>query len=269
MKVGLFNILGHAISGVESCFVIPELKAVFDIGVCPSEATKHQTVFVTHGHPDHMAAAVTHAAIRSMVNQKPSRFVVPSCLVGPLTEMFALWNSFQPHAIEAEIIGLDPGTRFKLGKGLEVEAFKTDHTMPSQGYVVFERKQKLKEEYAGLPGLEIGRLRREGTKVTYTVETPIFAYTGDTRPSVFEDTPVLLKVEVLLTEATFVNEDYTSDFACERGHTHLEQLEGVNFGEHQHLVLTHFSQRHKQEAVKNAIDNFMCSALNVYATSKD
>ena len=61
-------------------------------------------------------------------------------------------------------------------------AFATTHTIPSLGYVVWERRNKLKEEYHGLPGDKIRDLRLSGVEVTREVRTPLLAYTGDTSP---------------------------------------------------------------------------------------
>ena len=40
-----------------------------------------------------------------------------------------------------------------------VTAFATQHTVPSVGYIVWDRRHKLKQEYQGLPGEQIRDLR--------------------------------------------------------------------------------------------------------------
>ncbi|OHD23657.1 MAG: hypothetical protein A2Y38_23450 [Spirochaetes bacterium GWB1_59_5] len=254
MKVGKLNILGHSISGVETCLIVPEYGAVFDIGHCPSEAVKHRTVFITHGHPDHLAGAIQHAAARSLIGAAPSRFIMPMNLTTPVKDLLKLWNSFQNHEFKAEILGLPAGGWVAIGKGLIATTFATDHTMPSQGYLISRRTQKLKPQYAGLEGSEIAKLRLAGEEVSTQVETPEFAYTGDTRPWVFEHYPSLLETEVLVTEATFV-EQGTLDMAEAKGHTHLAMLATLahRFDKVGHLVLTHFSQRYDRAEVEAAV----------------
>jgi hypothetical protein len=48
---------------------------------------------------------------------------------------------------------------------LEIEVFRCDHTIPTLSFGISEVKQKLKEEYAKLPGKEIGVLRKQGVQV--------------------------------------------------------------------------------------------------------
>lgn len=56
-----------------------------------------------------------------------------------------------------------PEDSYDLGKAHFVRSFPTVHPVPSQGYVVYGRKSKLRQEYQGLPGSQIRDLRREPT----------------------------------------------------------------------------------------------------------
>ena len=47
----------------------------------------------------------------------------------------------------ANLIGLKPGDEVELSRELVVKAFATKHTIPSLGYLVWERRKKLKPEY--------------------------------------------------------------------------------------------------------------------------
>nr|GMD27682.1 nuclear ribonuclease Z-like [Ipomoea batatas] len=51
------------------------------------------------------------------------------------------------------------GEEICLRKDLKVRAFKTYHVIPSQGYIVYSIKHKLKQEYIGLPAEEIKKLK--------------------------------------------------------------------------------------------------------------
>lgn len=46
-----------------------------------------------------------------------------------------------------------------------VTSFPTTHRVPSQGYIVWQRKILLKEVFRTLPGQEIGKLRKTLPKV--------------------------------------------------------------------------------------------------------
>ena len=58
-----------------------------------------------------------------------------------------------------ELRGVEPGDEIELSREHVVTVFATTHTIPSLGYVVWERRNKLKEEYPGLPGDKIRDLR--------------------------------------------------------------------------------------------------------------
>ena len=46
-----------------------------------------------------------------------------------------------------ELVGLNPGDEVELSRELVVKAFPTRHTIPSLGFLVWERRKKLKPEY--------------------------------------------------------------------------------------------------------------------------
>ena len=69
-------------------------------------------------------------------------------------------------------------TSHRVSKRLVVRAFKTTHPTPSQGYVAYGTKEKLKTDYIGLPPSEIKALKASGVAITDTVEVPEVAFTG-------------------------------------------------------------------------------------------
>ena len=72
-----------------------------------------------------------------------------------------------------ELNGVKPGDEIELSREHVVTAFATTHTIPSLGYLVWDRRNKLKEEYHGLPGEKIRDLRLSGVQVTREVRTPL------------------------------------------------------------------------------------------------
>lgn len=248
---------GTAVSGIGSAISLPSLKLGLDIGVCPLFAVNNRTILITHGHIDHMGSAVQHAAIRDMRGSEPSRFIVSVHLVPYLEEMFDLWHRAQNHSLGHEIIGLEVGADFPVGKGLFVRPFPTDHTLPSQGYGIWSIRQKLKDEFKGIPGREIARLRgEEGVEVTDRVEVCEVAYTGDTRANVIEEQEVVRTARLLIMEATFVDDEITTEFARARGHVHLRELaERADLFENEAVLMCHFSARHSNGEIALAIAN--------------
>ena len=247
-KIGKYTIKGTSVSGFATCLTIPELKVVFDIGVCTPEAYKVRDVFITHGHVDHVAGAVHHAAIRDLMGMKPSRFYVPAHIEADFKATLDLFGRMQDGAFAFEVIPLKPRERVER-KSLIIEAFDVFHRIPTYGYAVHEKRSKLKAEFVGMEGKDIGKLRREGVEVTDTIITHLLTYTGDTTSEVMES-PLVRKAPVLIMECTFVGGDVTIEKAREKGHIHLMEIVGrTKKLECEHLVLVHFSMRHDPEEV--------------------
>jgi ribonuclease Z len=72
------------------------------------------------------------------------------------------------------------------------------------GYAFAERKKRLRPEYVGTPGRELGRLRKEGVEIEEETYAPLFVYLGDTSTQVYEAHPEVFDYPVIITECTFI-----------------------------------------------------------------
>jgi len=237
---------GKSVSGLGTCLTAPSLKLVLDIGVCTPEALKCRDVLVTHAHVDHMAGAVQHAATRDLLGSKPSRFFAYRPVAEALVKVLELWRTLQGE-FKYEVVPMDFGEEYPLRRGMTVAVFETFHRVVSAGFVVYESRSKLKAEFKGVEGAEIGRLRKSGVEVTDTVKTPVLAYTGDTKVEALAD-PLLKGVKVLVTECTYLI-DVEVEFARKRGHIHVTEFNKVEL-DCEALVLTHFSARYSLSDVE-------------------
>ncbi|RUS79235.1 hypothetical protein EGW08_013020, partial [Elysia chlorotica] len=143
-----------------------------------------------------------------------------------------------------------------------VKAFPTIHRVPSQGYIVYKEEKKLKEEFKGMSGFDVAALHREGKDIHDVIITPEIAYTGDTVFDVFTNpsNPDLLRVKLLITEATFLDDDIGKNMfkkAREYGHIHLHEfVENANiFEEVGHIILVHFSNKYSPKYISDCIRN--------------
>uniref|UniRef100_A0A1D1Y268 Nuclear ribonuclease Z n=1 Tax=Anthurium amnicola TaxID=1678845 RepID=A0A1D1Y268_9ARAE len=151
---------------------------------------------------------------------------------------------------------MSAGEEFQLRKDLKVRAFRTYHAIPSQGYLIYSVRQKLKQEYAGLTGDEIKNLRLSGVEVTYTITLPEVAFTGDTMSDFIDDPDNIdvLKARVLVMESTFVDERMTITNARDYGHTHLSEIaSNASKFENKAILLIHFSARYQSDEIRGAI----------------
>lgn len=97
------------------------------------------------------------------------------------------------------------GEEIYIRRDVKVRAFRTYHVIPSQGYVVYSVKEKLKQDYMGLPGNKIRDLKLSGVEITYTTTTPEVAFTGDTTSDFIHDenNADVLRAKILIMEVKF------------------------------------------------------------------
>ena len=158
-------------------------------------------------------------------------------------------NEFIP-----EIIPLDPETEYVISKNLFIKSFKTKHRVPSQGYCVYDRRFKLKDEYIGKSGPELKQLKADGIEITRTDDFPILAYTGDSVIEGVVHHEDVMNAEILLMECTFLDDQISPAKARKRGHIHIENiLEHKEKFKNKHIVLLHFSDRYQKEDVERLI----------------
>src|SRR5262249_59056942 len=133
---------------------------------------------------------------------EPPTLYVPAYAVDDLHRLMLVFQKLDRGRMLCTMNGVSPGDEIELSRDHVVTAFATTHTIPSVGYVVWERRFKLKPEYHGLPGDKIRDLRLSGVAVTAGVRTPLVAYTGDTSPPRLDAHPPADAANILITPKT-------------------------------------------------------------------
>ncbi|XP_027121667.1 tRNase Z TRZ1 isoform X1 [Coffea arabica] len=258
LEIEGYQIEGISIAGHETCVIIPSLNLAFDIGKCPQRAISQQFLFISHGHMDHIGGLPMFVATRGLYRMAAPTVIVPKTIKENVETIFQAHRDMDQSELNHTLIGLDVGEEFYLRKDLKVKAFKTYHVIPSQGYVVYSVKQKLKDEYIGLPGNEIKKLRLSGVEITYTTTTPEVAFTGDTTSDFIVDSNNIdaLRAKVLIMESTYVEDTMTVDDARDYGHTHLSEIiHHADLFENKAILLIHFSSRYQLDVIQHAISS--------------
>ncbi|PWA55897.1 tRNAse Z1 [Artemisia annua] len=251
-----YPIEGLSIAGHETCVILPSLNLAFDIGKCPQRAISQQFLFISHGHMDHIGGLPMYVATRGLYRMSPPTIIVPKVIMESVEKIFEAHRAMDQSELNHTLIGLDVGEEFYLRKDLKVKAFKTYHVIPSQGYVVYSVKQKLKPEYVGLKGDEIKKLKFSGVEITNTTTSPEVAFTGDTTSDfiVDDDNTDVLKAKILIMESTYVEDTMTVENARDYGHTHLSEIiSHANRFENKAILLIHFSARYQLDVITEAI----------------
>ncbi|KAM7479987.1 hypothetical protein LguiA_028200 [Lonicera macranthoides] len=256
LMVGDYWIEGLSIAGHETCVILPSLSLAFDIGKCPQRAISQQFLFISHAHMDHIGGLPMYVATRGLYRMSPPTIFVPKFIKQNVEKLFEAHRAMDQSELNHKLIGLDVGEEFYLRKDLKARAFKTYHVIPSQGYIIYSVKQKLKQEYVGLPGDEIKKLKLSGVEITYTTTTPEVAFTGDTMSDFIIDNANgdVLRAKVLIMESTYVENTMTVENAREYGHIHLSEIIGhADKFENKAILLIHFSARYQLDVIENAV----------------
>lgn len=251
-KHGNLTVEGYSRAAVQSYWRIPELKIGFDLGAHPWEFMGTPTWLISHAHLDHIAGIPLHVSRRRLMKMPPPRLIMPAYMCKSVDKMLKSFESLDRGKMPCELIGLRADEEYELSRELVLRTLRTTHTVTSMGYVIFERRKKLKPEFQDMTGEQIRDIRESGTEVTHEIRVPIVGYTGDTSPRGLDDNPLFYEVKILITEMTFVAPDHRRELIHKNGHMHLDDfVKRKNEFKNELIVASHLSTRYsKRQATK-------------------
>jgi len=256
------TIEGYSRAAVQSYWRIQELKIGFDLGGSPWSFTGTQTIFVSHTHLDHLASIPVYVARRRMMKMDPPTIYVPHDSVENVQRLLHVWQRLDRGRMAVNLIGVRPGDEFELSREHLVTAFATKHTVPSLGYLVWDRRRKLKSEYQGLSGDQIRDIRMSGNDVSQEVRVPLVCYVGDSAPAGLDGFPPLFEAQILITEMTFFRPEHRKEKIHKFGHTHLDDIiERADRFHNELIILSHFSTRYHERQIRAAVERRMPASL--------
>jgi ribonuclease Z len=248
------TIEGYSRAAVQSYWRLPELKLGFDLGAQPWSFMATETWFVSHGHLDHIAALPVYVARRRMMKMEPPVIYMPRELVEPIREIMRLYTRLDRGRMPCELRAVEPGDEVELSRELLVSVSATKHTVPSLGYVVWDRRRKLKPQYRDLSGEQIRDLRLGGTEVAEEVRQPLVAYAGDTSPAGLDACPSMYEAKVLIAEMTFVSADHRKEKIHKFGHMHLDDfVDRRDRFKNELVIAAHLSTRYHAQTVERMV----------------
>jgi ribonuclease Z len=256
------TIEGYSRAAVQSYWRIPELKIGFDLGAQPWDFMGTPTWLISHTHLDHVSALPVYVARRRMMKMEPPTIYLPEEAMEDVRRLLLVMQRLDRGRMVCQLHGVKPQQEIELSREHVVTAFATSHTIPSLGYLVWERRNKLKEEYLGLPGEKIRDLRLSGVPVTREVRTPILAYTGDTSPAGLDNYPPIYKAKVLITELSFIRPNHRREKIHKFGHMHLDDMiERADRFQNEVIICAHFSTRYHPNEVRRIVENKLPASL--------
>jgi ribonuclease Z len=246
---------GWSRAAVQTYWRIPELNLGFDLGAQPWDFMGTPTWFISHSHLDHIAALPVFVARRRMMKMEPPTIYVPTESLDDVKKLMLIMQRLDRGRQIADIRPLVAGEEIELGRNHVVGVFNTVHTIPSRGLLVWERRNKLKDEFVGLPGEKIKELRLSGVQITREMRIPLVAYTGDTAPAGLDNNPAFFDAKILITELSFIRASHRRDKIHKFGHMHLDDfVERADRFRNELIVAAHFSTRYHPNEVRKVLE---------------
>jgi len=256
------SIEGYSRAAVQTYWRVPELKLGFDLGGQPWSFMATPNWFVSHAHLDHLAALPVYVARRRMMKMEPPTIYMPAEAIEGVEMLLRAFQRLDRGRMPAKLVGLVPGQEVELSRELVVRALPTRHTIPSLGFLVWERRRKLKPEYHALSGEEIRDLRLSGVEVAAEIRIPKVAYLGDTAPQGLDASPEAYRAEILIMEMTFVAPGERPERIHKYGHTHLDDfLARADLFENEVIIASHFSTRMHPDQIQRIIEKRLPASL--------
>ncbi|HEX4128470.1 MAG TPA: MBL fold metallo-hydrolase [Pirellulales bacterium] len=257
------TIEGYSRAAVQTYWRLPELKLGFDLGAQPWAFMSTATWFVSHTHLDHVAALPVYVARRRMMKMEPPTIYLPEGAIDSVERILKLFTRLDRGRMPCQLLPIRPGDEIELSREHVVTVSATKHTVPSMGFVVWDRRRKLKPEFQHLQGHEIRDLRLSGTDVTHELRIPLVAYLGDSSPEGLDACPAMFEAQVLITEMTFVAPGHRKDQIHKYGHMHLDDLLARRDRFRNELIIaTHFSTRYNTKQIRQRVEQVVPDMLD-------
>ncbi|MGP1273319.1 MAG: MBL fold metallo-hydrolase [Phycisphaerales bacterium] len=238
-----YRVQGVSVAGEATTIMVPELDVCFDMGAPLRCALPSRFVAVSHGHMDHIGGLAYYASQRKFQGMGTGAFVVDKRIADDVRQMMRGFHALERQQTEYELIEMDEGQELEIKNSIVLRGFATEHTAPSFGWTIVEKRSKLKPEYADFPQDKLRELKDRGEEITRILEIPLVAYTGDTLPGAFLLREDVRRAQVVISECTFLEPGHR-DRAKIGQHMHIDDIaEWLGVLECEALVLGHISRR--------------------------
>jgi ribonuclease Z len=254
---------GYSRAAVQTYWRIAEMKIGFDLGAQPWDFMALPRYFITHSHLDHIAAIPSYVARRRMMKMDRPTIYLPGHTVATVEQLLRVIGRLDRGRLPCDLIAVEPGQEIELSRELVVTTSAMRHSIPALGYIIWERRRKLKPEFTHLTGDEIRDLRLSGTEVTHEIRVPMVAYTGDTAPAGLDASPDMYRAKILITEMTFLAPEHQKDKIHKHGHMHLSDfVDRRDAFKNEIIICGHFSVRYNERQIRRWVDRAIPDRLD-------
>ena len=238
---------------------VPQLQLMFDVGRGSTQIIEIPNLLLTHGHLDHSSGVPYYISQRNLRRLAPANIYIPPELEVPLRKVLQLWCEIEDYQTKYNLLPIRYEQYYPLRGNYYFKAFPSFHRVPSNGYTIFEKTRKLKQEFQHLPGHQIATLKKERDDLFYENYSPRITFSGDTKIEFILEHPLVRQSHILFLECTYVDEARTIEQTRFWGHIHLDEIikNADAFDDVQKLYLNH---RH---------EDFQSSALPTELSGQD
>jgi len=238
-----FRVQGASVAGESTCVQVPELDVCFDMGMCPRAALSSKIAAISHGHMDHVGGLAYWCSQRVFQGMGPGTILCHKAIGPSIRKMMEGFIELEEQVTPYNLIEMEEDQQFEIKNNIFIKMFQVEHTCPSAGYTILERRSKLKPEYYELPQDKLRVLKDKGVDITRTLHVPLVTYVGDTCPGPWLVREDVRKSQIVIAECTFTEDDHVERARVGK-HLHLRDIvEWLPVLECQKLVLIHLSRR--------------------------
>lgn len=248
-----YRICGESIAGETTCLMVPELDLGFDVGSCPRAILPTKHLAITHGHMDHIGGLAYYCSQRRFQGMGSAKILCDARIAPAIKRMMEGYVDLERQRTPYDLVPLLPDQPYEIKNNIFLKGFETEHTCPSFGYVVYERRTKLRPEFLDLPQDKLRELKDRGTEITRALQIPLIAYTGDTAPGPHLIREDVRKAQIVISECTFFEPDH-KERAKVGMHMHIDDIaEWLRVLECEHIILVHVSRRTDMQYARERI----------------
>lgn len=238
-----FRVQGYSVAGEATAISIPEMDICFDMGKPFRAHLAPKYCVLSHGHMDHIGGLAYWCSQRNFQGMGPGTIVCDKRIESDVRGMMDGFQSLERQKTPYELVTLEEGDELQIKNNIYLRPFPTEHTCPSSGYTIVEKRTKLKPELVGMPQEKIKELRQRGEEIVNNFEVPLIAYTGDTLPGPHLLREDVMNAQIIISECTFFEKDHQQRAKIGM-HMHVNDIaEWLKVAQCEHMVICHVSRR--------------------------
>jgi ribonuclease Z len=203
---------------------------------------------------DHILALPAYICRRRMMKMEPPTIFLPAHAVALVQKLLEVYKHLDRGRLPCRLIGVLPNEEYELSRENVLTTVETFHSIRSVGYIVWERRKRLKPELQHLTQEQIRQLAVSGQEVSAEIRFPRVAYLGDSTIQGLDANPAMFDADILIMEMSFVAKCHRGDKLRRYGHVHLDDvITRQDKFRNKVIIASHFSTRCPDRVIKHIV----------------